>query len=239
MIEIINAIIIFSLITIIYKYFEKQSYDVVFVKANTNGKEYLVRNLPDKQEAADLIGSLALKSEKLVKIIEEMGYEKIYEKYMKADVIKETEVKTTDKDTIQGQSGGSSESQVLEKEIKMKLKEDIKRLISNYNPDALSETTPDAKYTSYSVNKGEKIVMCLRDKKQGEPLVKENVLLYVKIHELGHLMNKTVGHDSSFWNLFRLLIKIAVDNQLYEYQNYNSKPVEYCGINVTDSVLNK
>lgn len=60
MIEIVNAIIIFSLITIIYKYFEKQSYDVVMVKARTNGKSYLVRNLPDKQEAADLLGSLAL-----------------------------------------------------------------------------------------------------------------------------------------------------------------------------------
>ena len=45
--------------------------------------------------------------------------------------------------------------------IKMKLKDDIRRLYKNFNPEAFSETTPDAKYTSYSVNKGEKIVFCL------------------------------------------------------------------------------
>ena len=56
MIDVVNAIIILSLIVIIYKYFEKHSYDVVMVKSIANGKNYLVRNLPDKQEAADLLG---------------------------------------------------------------------------------------------------------------------------------------------------------------------------------------
>ena len=48
------------------------------VKSETNGKQYLVRNLPDKQEAANLLGNLAIKLEKLVEIIKNEGYENTY-----------------------------------------------------------------------------------------------------------------------------------------------------------------
>ena len=237
MIEIVNTIIIISLIIIIYKYFEKTTYDVVMVKSNVNGKNYLVRNLPDKQEAADLLGKIAVKLQKLVDVVNSMGYEAIYNKYLKGDVMKETEVKVKDKDLIQGESGGSSESQLLEKDIKKKLKEDVERLVNNYNPEALSESTPDAKYTSYSINKGEKIVFCMRDKGNTEKIVKENIMTFVAIHELGHVMNKTIGHDPEFWNTFKLLLKIAIDNGLYKNIDFNNNPQPYCGINITDSPL--
>jgi len=141
------------------------------------------------------------------------------------------------KDLIQGQDAGSSNSQELEKQIKTKLKDDINRLVQNFNPDAFSETTPDAKYTSYSVNKGEKIVFCLRDKKDGEELVKENIMTFVAIHELGHLMTKSIGHEPEFWNTFKLLLKIAIDNGLYKNIDFNSTPKEYCGVKITDTPL--
>ena len=35
-------------------------------------------------------------------------------------------------------------------------------LKDNFNPDRLSETGLGAKYTSYSVNKGEEIAICVR-----------------------------------------------------------------------------
>ena len=41
-------------------------------------------------------------------------------------------------------------------------KKGVQDLIDNYNPRALSETLPGSKYTSYSVNKGEKISVCIR-----------------------------------------------------------------------------
>ena len=41
---------------------------------------------------------------------------------------------------------------------------DIKRLHKNYNENNISESSPNNKYTSYSINKGEKIVFCLREK---------------------------------------------------------------------------
>jgi len=238
MFDIVSIIIIISLIVIIYKYFEQSSYDVVMVQSSINGKSYLVRNLPDKQEAADLLGTISLKLEKLVNIIQTEGYEVIYSKYLKNDVIKETTNQNKyKKDLIEGQEGGSSDSQELEKQIKNKLKDDISRLIANFNPDAFSETTPDAKYTSYSVNKGEKIVFCLRDKKDGEELVKENIMTFVAIHELGHLMTKSIGHEPEFWNSFKLLLKIAIDKGLYKNIDFNSTPKDYCGVKITDTPL--
>ena len=240
MIDVVNAIIILSLIVIIYKYFEKHSYDVVMVKSIANGKNYLVRNLPDKQEAADLLGKLAVKLENLVNIVKTKGYENVYNEYVKSDIDNET---TTDnandnnsKDLIDGQDGGSSERQNLENSMKMKLKEDIDRLISNFNSDAFSETTPDSKYTSYSVNKGEKIVMCIRGK-QDDNLVKENIMTFVAIHELGHLMTKSIGHDPEFWNNMRLLLKIAIDHGLYKNVDFNKTPEPYCGITISDTPL--
>jgi len=239
MIEIVNGIIIISLIIIIYKYFEKYSYDVVMVKSETNGKNYLVRNLPDKQEAANLLGNLAIKLEKLVEIIKNKGYENIYNEYIKSDVDKENSEtnKNKSKDTIEGQNGGSSEKTNLENNMKMKLKDDIERLISNFNSDAFSETTPDSKYTSYSVNKGEKVVFCIRDKKEGEKLVKENIMTFVSIHEMSHLMTKSIGHDPEFWNNMRILLKISIDNGLYKNIDFNSTPKDYCGVKITDTPL--
>lgn len=241
MIEIVNAIIIISLIIIIYKYFEKNSYDVVMVKSEINGKEYLVRNLEDKQEAANLLGALTTKLQNLVNIVETSGSENIYNKYIKNDVDKETSVNNSNgkggKDTIEGQEGGSGERQNLENNMKEKLKDDIARLISNFNPDAFSETTPDSKYTSYSVNKGEKVIMCMRSKDSDEKLVKENIMTFVAIHELGHLMTKSIGHEPDFWNNMRLLLKIAIDNGLYKNVDFNSTPKDYCGIKISDTPL--
>lgn len=241
MIEVVNAIIIISLIVIIYKYFEKNSYDVVMVKSEINGKEYLVRNLEDKQEAANLLGALTTKLQNLVSIVETAGSDNIYNKYIKNDVDKETSVGTGNgkggKDTIEGQEGGSSERQNLENNMKEKLKDDIARLVSNFNPDAFSETTPDSKYTSYSVNKGEKVIMCMRSKDSDEKLVKENIMTFVAIHELGHLMTKSIGHEPDFWNNMRLLLKIAIDNGLYKNVDFNSTPKDYCGIKISDTPL--
>jgi predicted metal-dependent hydrolase len=240
MFDIVSLIIIISLIIVIYKYFESTSYDVIMVESPLNGKSYLVRNLPDKQEAANSLARISIKLEKLVDTIKTEGYEVIYTKYLKNDVDKETYVgqkAKNQKDTIQGQEGGSADNQELEMQIKNKLKDDIARLVSNFNPDAFSETTPDAKYTSYSVNKGEKIVFCLRDKKDGENLVKENIMTFVAIHELGHLMTKSVGHEPEFWNSFKLLLKIAIDNGIYKNIDFNSTPKDYCGVKITDTPL--
>ncbi len=116
--------------------------------------------------------------------------------------------------------------------------EDIKRLKGNFNPDNISESTQYSKYTSYSVNKGEKIVFCIRSKKTQE-LEKDNILMFVALHELGHLMTKSIGHTEEFWKNFKFLLKEAIKIGIYVKDDFNSNPVEYCGTNITDTPLNE
>jgi predicted metal-dependent hydrolase len=240
MLDIIEIVIIIILIVVIYKYFEKSSYDVVFVKSTLNNKEYLVRNLPDKQQAADLLAKISMKLENLVNIVKTQGYDVIYSKYLAPEIAKETKGDKTVDTSNEGLTNPvkvDNSNEHLSMDVKLKLKEDIDRLVANFNPDNFSETTPDAKYTSYSVNKGEKIVFCMRDKKDGEELVKENIMTFVAIHELGHLMTKSVGHEPEFWNSFKLLLKVAIDNGIYKNIDFNNTPKDYCGVKITDSPI--
>jgi hypothetical protein len=57
------------LLMIIYMYLETRSYEVIYTKSTVDGKDYLVRNLKDKQEAADL---LARTRAKLVKVVDHL-----------------------------------------------------------------------------------------------------------------------------------------------------------------------
>jgi hypothetical protein len=106
-----------------------------------------------------------------------------------------------------------------------------------FNADNITESGKNNQYTSYSVNKGEKIVFCIRQKDKDETLVDENTLTFVAIHELAHIMTKSVGHTPEFWSNFKKLLKISVDSNLYTKEDYSNNPKEYCGIKVSDSPL--
>lgn len=113
----------------------------------------------------------------------------------------------------------------------------VLRMSKKFNPDNISESGKSSQYTSYSVNKGEKIVFCIRQKDEDETLVEENTITFVSIHELAHIMTKSIGHTEEFWNNFKRLLKEAIDLGLYNREDYQSNPKEYCGIKVTDSPL--
>lgn len=111
------------------------------------------------------------------------------------------------------------------------------RLAKNYDPNALSEGTEDKKYTSYSINKGEKIVFCLRMRNETNDLVDENTLTYVAVHELSHVATKEIGHIPIFWKNFKWLLSIAKEHGLYNYVNYSLNPQPYCGLLISNNVL--
>ena len=113
----------------------------------------------------------------------------------------------------------------------------VLRMSKKFNADNISESGKSSQYTSYSVNKGEKIVFCIRQKDEDESLVEENTITFVSIHELAHIMTKSIGHTEEFWNNFKRLLKEAIDLGLYQKEDYQSNPKEYCGIKVTDSPL--
>jgi len=166
-------------------------YPMSLTKSTVDGDMYLVRNLPDKQDAADRLARVRERLLKLRKYLKQKYYEKPF----------------------------------------------VKQMIDNFDCSAerFSESTPDAQYTSYSVNKGEKVVMCLRQRNEKEELVQENIILFVALHEMSHVGTSTIGHTPEFWNHFAWILEQAEAIDIYQYTNFNAHPVEYCGVHITDS----
>eukprot|EP00798_Chlamydomonas_sp_ICE-L_P024991 gene24991-biopygen19422 len=163
--------------------------EVLFVSSDVDGREYLMRRLPDRQNAANLMARINTNLNKLI--------QHLVAKYPKNTV--------------------------------------VRQLYDNYNPDALSEGGAELGYTSYSVNKGEKIVLCLRQR--DHQLVEENILMYVAIHELGHLATDEVGHTPKFWSNFKWILGEAMSIGLYTKVDFDNEPQKYCGINITSSIV--
>lgn len=169
---------------------KSESHDMAHVESTVDGQKYIVRNLPDKQEAADRLARTRGKLLRLMKDLKQTHPDKPF----------------------------------------------VAQLLRNFDadPSRFSESTPDASYTSYSVNKGEKVYMCLRQRNEREELVDENIITFVSLHELAHCGTSEVGHTPLFWNNFGWILKRAEEMQIYQYTDFSSHPVEYCGIHITD-----
>lgn len=111
------------------------------------------------------------------------------------------------------------------------------RFEKNFRGDSMSEGPDKGKLTSYSVNKGEKIVFCLRSKDETKKLVDENTIMFVALHEVAHIVTLSTGHTEEFWDNFRWLLEEAIQIGIYKEVDYKKKPVPYCGIQITDSPL--
>jgi hypothetical protein len=115
-------------------------------------------------------------------------------------------------------------------------KENVKRLVKGFNPKKIMETLPTSSYTAYSENKGEKLAFCLNvKKKDNNVLIDESTLLFVAIHELSHIMTKSIGHKSEFWENFKFLLENAKDAGIHNPVDYKKKPKEYCGMKIHDN----
>jgi hypothetical protein len=122
--------------------------------------------------------------------------------------------------------------------VKQYHEEPYKRLVEKFNPNVLEENDLGAHSTSYSENKGEKIVVCLRDKTTAPfPLVDTNIIMFVLIHEMAHLMTYSIGHTPEFWTNFRKLLHEGVQCGVYRAENYTKNPVQYCGMTISESPI--
>jgi hypothetical protein len=117
-------------------------------------------------------------------------------------------------------------------------KPQVKQINRNFkaDPNRFLEATPEAEHTSYSVNKGESIHLCLRQRNgPDESLVEENVMVFVSLHELAHVCTESVGHGPDFWNNFGWLLKEAEALNIYQYTDFAATPASYCGVYITDA----
>ena len=161
----LTLLMICILAVFFYMNFLRQKLYLEKVKAS-NGNEYLVRNLPDKIEAANKLGSISDSLKNLVKGLNE-------------------------NDDKKG--------------------EYIKGLKESFNPEYITENIPGSIYVAYSVNKGEELSLCIRDK-DTEKFIDDNTIIFVAIHELSHIMTPETGHTPS--------------------------PVEYCGMDINSTPMN-
>jgi len=169
------------------------SYPIVQVRSNVDGLPYNVRDMPDKEKAADLLARVRAKLNKLISVLRQ--------RY-------------------------PGKPQVIQ--LNEKFEADPKRFY---------EATPDSEHISYSVNKGDSIHLCLRQRDEDkENLVDENVMVFVALHEMGHVITPptVASHGSEFWNNFGWLLREAEAIEIYKYQDFRAHPVKYCGEKITD-----
>ncbi len=112
----------------------------------------------------------------------------------------------------------------------------IKDLILRTKKINIMETPQDEKYTSYTVNKGEKIVFCLRSKLI-DNIHDNNTLMYVVIHEMAHIGCPEYGHTPLFKNIFKFLLQQSIIIKIYKPIDYRINPQNYCGMTINEYLL--
>ena len=125
----------------------------------------------------------------------------------------------------------------LENSTKYKNHLGVKRLLENKDVK-IEEVAPQYKnQAAYSINKGDTIGICLKNK--SGRYENENTMFFVFMHELAHIMTNKYEHNKEFWDNFALLIEAATHAGIYQYQNFQSNPVSYCGHNINHTPYNR
>jgi hypothetical protein len=162
--------------------------DYTKIKSTIDSKEYLVRKLPDKQQAADMLSRINGDLTRLVN------------------------------------------------SLKMEDREGVEQLKDYFDPNNITENGPNGKYKAYSVNKGEQLSLCLRNAKTDE-FLDMNIIIFVAIHELAHIMTDEIGHTKKFWDNMKFLLEKGIILNMYIPVNYKDNPEDYCGLVINSTPL--
>ncbi len=166
---------------------------MTYIQSTIDSNYYLVRDLPDKLIAANMLANTKKNINRLVDYL----YKNIDTKY-------------------------SDYSQY------------IKRLKDRINNVNISENNGRGKDTSYSINKGDELVLCLRSRVSYK-FHDNNLIFYVVLHEISHIASPKYepefnNHGPLFKKIFEFITTIAIERGLYNKINFDSHPEEYCGI---------
>lgn len=113
----------------------------------------------------------------------------------------------------------------------------VRRLVKRYPQSVdIIEGQPLNGSTSYSISKGDKLVLCIRSKKDYR-LHNKNLVMFVVLHELAHIMSKTYGHNQEFLTNFKFILRNAEEMGIYKKIPFNRQPREYCGMTINTSPI--
>lgn len=213
--------IILSIIILIYHTFGKQCvefFTMVNVKSTVDGGIYpVIASYKDKEEAANLIGSMNAFTIKLISLLKKTYIDTPHpEQYTHIENSKEKIVSNAFSTYVKG-------------------RELTQALLSKFNSKSLQENEPNSiDKTSYTTNKGEVISLCLREKLSGKNEFHDlDVLKFVLIHELSHIVTPELQHTVVFWTNFRFLLDFCNKNEIYTVKDYSKDNVNYCGLMIT------
>jgi predicted metal-dependent hydrolase len=118
----------------------------------------------------------------------------------------------------------------------------IEQLERNLVNVEIRESSSNTVHTSYTVNKGEQVVFCLRSKEISQYLKTsnihdKNVIMYVALHEIAHVACPEYQHTPLFMKIFKFFTEVAIDIGLYDKIEFDITPHEYCGIMISESIV--
>ena len=113
----------------------------------------------------------------------------------------------------------------------------IEQLNDRIQSVTIAESKESSSTTSYSVNKGEELVFCLRSKKEWNKFHNFNTIMYVALHEISHIACPEYGHGPLFKKIFAFITQVAIELNIYVHVDFNKSPEEYCGIYITESII--
>jgi len=104
-----------------------------------------------------------------------------------------------------------------------------KRLKKRWSGINFRETSQNESSAAYTVNKGDEMRLCVKNKGKMEEI---NTSMFVVLHELGHVMSISYGHNEEFRNNFSYIVHLASALGFYKPENFDNEPVEYCGTEI-------
>lgn len=113
----------------------------------------------------------------------------------------------------------------------------IEQLNDRIQSVTIAESKETSSSTSYSVNKGEELVFCLRSKREWNKFHNFNTIMYVALHEISHIACPEYGHGTLFKKIFAFITQVAIELNIYTHVDFNKSPEEYCGIYITESII--
>ena len=187
----LTALLLGIIVIFVYMNFIRKSLYLDKIESSINGNKYYVRNLPDKEKAANKLAEIGDSLKNLINSLNEKDSEK---------------------------------------------RDYIKQLKESFNPEYITENIPGSIYVAYSVNKGEELSICIREK-DTEKFIDNNIILFVAIHELAHIMTPETGHTPLFWDNMKYLLEQASTSGIYHPQDYSQNPVTYCGMEINSTPM--